>query len=588
MKEETCGDQQDPNENILQCLSNAPFIPYGLFHFLTIEKHFFFMTALPHSNAPKMTPMKTLPFLRETSGCFLLLLLIASLIHSSSSRAFSDSEFAFIARRQTLHLRENDDLTDDYESHVKLNFTFENSGLKRAYIAFQAWKRAIYSDPFKTTRSWEGPKVCDYEGVFCAPSLKDPKLMVVAGIDLNHADIAGYLPVELGLLTDLALFHINSNRFCGIIPKSFSKLTLLHELDVSNNRFVGPFPKVVISIHSLKFLDIRYNNFEGELPSELFEMELDALFLNNNRFVSNIPETLGSSTASVIVVANNRLSGCIPNSIGKMHNTLNEIVFQNNNLTGCLPMDIGMLGNVTVLDIASNTFNGILAKTFKGLGKIEELDVSNNMLAGFMSDDVCRLPSLKNFSFSYNYFSGEAESCLPLNRKGIVFDDIGNCIPDRPKQKSAKECQPVVSRPVECSKSKCGGGGGQSPPKPPKPTDDDPYDQSPVKRQRPPPPPKHLPRPVVKPPVHSPPPPVKSPPPPQPPPTVPSPPPPVHSPPPPPLVHSPPPPVHSPPPPVYSPPPPRSPPPTPKREVILPPNIGFQYSSPPPPKFPGY
>ncbi|OMO97702.1 pollen-specific leucine-rich repeat extensin-like protein 1-like protein [Corchorus olitorius] len=49
-------------------------------------------------------------------------------------------------------------------------------------------------------------------------SLDDPKSTVVAGIDLKNADIAGYLPVELGLLTDIALFHVNSNKFCGIIP----------------------------------------------------------------------------------------------------------------------------------------------------------------------------------------------------------------------------------------------------------------------------------------------------------------------------------------------------------------------------------
>ncbi|KAE8653989.1 Pollen-specific leucine-rich repeat extensin-like protein 2 [Hibiscus syriacus] len=469
-----------------------------------------------------MTAMKTLPFLRETSGYLLALLLIASLLPSSSSlfsfstRSLSDSEIAFIARSQLLNLHGTDDSNDSYESHVKLNFT----------------------------KNWNGPKVCDYKGVFCAPSLSDPKSTVIAGVDLNHADIAGYLPAELGLLTDLALLHINSNRFCGVIPKSFSKLTLLHELDLFENS-----------------------------PSELFEKELDALFLNNKWFVSNIPETFGSSPVSVIVVANNRLSGCIPNSIGKMQNTLNEIVFQNNNLTCCLPMEIGNLGNVTVLDIASNTFNG---------------------------DEVCRLSSIKKFGFSYNYFNGEAESCLQLKGKDIVFDDVGNCLPDRPKQKSAKECRQVVSRQVECGKSKCGGGGGQPPPKPlppkskppptPKPTDDDdPYDQSPVKRQRPPVPQKQLPPPVVQPPIHSPPPPVISPPPP-----VRSPPPPVHHPPPPP-VHPPPPPMHSPPPSVQSPPPPlvhpppppvHSPPPAPRKDVILPPNIGFKYSSPPPPKFP--
>ncbi|KAJ0935720.1 putative leucine-rich repeat domain superfamily [Helianthus annuus] len=136
--------------------------------------------------------------------------------------------------------------------------------------------------------------VCSYNGVFCAKAPDDPNTMTVAGIDLNHGDIAGQLVPHLGLLTDLSIFHINSNRFCGIIPDSFSKLTILHELDVSNNRFVGPFPNVVLKMPKLKYLDIRYNNFEGELPPQLFDKDLDAIFLNNNGFHRLYPKTLGT------------------------------------------------------------------------------------------------------------------------------------------------------------------------------------------------------------------------------------------------------------------------------------------------------
>lgn len=83
----------------------------------------------------------------------------------------------------------------------------------------------------------------------------------------------------------------------------------MHELDVSNNRFVGPFPTVVLEMHNLKFLDLRFNNFEGELPPELFDMNLDALFLNDNLFSSHIPENLGNSPVSVLVLANNKIKG---------------------------------------------------------------------------------------------------------------------------------------------------------------------------------------------------------------------------------------------------------------------------------------
>jgi hypothetical protein len=87
---------------------------------------------------------------------------------------------------------------------------FEKPRLWQAYIAFQAWKSTIFSDPFNFTANWNGSAICSYTGVYCAPSRADASLRVVVGIDLNHADIAGYLPPELGLLADLALFHLNS------------------------------------------------------------------------------------------------------------------------------------------------------------------------------------------------------------------------------------------------------------------------------------------------------------------------------------------------------------------------------------------
>ncbi|KAJ6435344.1 hypothetical protein OIU84_000520 [Salix udensis] len=152
-------------------------------------------------------------------------------------------------------------------------------------------------------------------GFFCAPAPDNKTIRTVAGIDLNHGDIAGYLPEELGLLVDLALFHINSNRFCGTVPFKFKNMRLLFELDLSNNRFAGKFPRVVLKLPSLKFLDLRFNEFEGTVPKELFEKSLDAIFINHNRFVFDLPENLGSSPVSVIVLANNKFHGCVPSSL---------------------------------------------------------------------------------------------------------------------------------------------------------------------------------------------------------------------------------------------------------------------------------
>ncbi|KAI5021350.1 hypothetical protein ZWY2020_055195 [Hordeum vulgare] len=398
-----------------------------------------------------------------------LLLLLAAFL--SSARAVTREEASYIAHRQLVAISEagedgvgvgeDGELPSDLEMDDKAaagGKTFANGRLRRAYIGLQAWRKAFYSDPKNFTSNWVGTDVCSYNGVVCAQALDDANATVVAGIDLNGADIAGYLPPELGLLTDLAFFHINSNRFCGIIPKSMARLTILYEFDVSNNRFVGVFPYVVLEMVSVKYVDIRFNEFEGELPPALFDKEYDAIFVNSNRFVGPIPENIGNSTASVIVFANNKFVGCIPKSIGRMAKTLDEIIFLNNTLDGCMPLEIGMLKNTTVVDVSGNGLVGSLPKELSGCSKIEQLDVSRNVLTGVVHEAICELPALVNFSFASNFFESESAPCMPSDKSEVNLDDANNCLGTlRPAQKTALQCAPVLARPVDCSTHTCAG-----------------------------------------------------------------------------------------------------------------------------------
>ncbi|XP_073128747.1 leucine-rich repeat extensin-like protein 4 [Henckelia pumila] len=342
-----------------------------------------------------------------------------------------------------------------HDHHIPKNST-TNRRLQKAYIALQAWKQVIYSDPLNFTSNWNGPSVCNYTGVYCAP-FPNTTTQTVAGIDLNHADIAGYLPEELGLLTDLALIHLNSNRFCGIIPQSLSNLTLLFELDLSNNRFVGPFPSVVLSLPTLKYLDIRYNEFEGQVPPQLLNINLDAIFINNNRFTSLIPQNIGTTLASVIVFANNKFTGCIPPGIAKFANTLEELLLSNTSLTGCIPNEVGYLYKLRVLDVSFNQLVGSIPYDIAGLSKLEILNLAHNKLSGALPEGICVLPSLTNLTFSYNFVCEEEGTCSNLTRKGFSFDDRRNCLPKRPLQRSKKECDVVLNKPVNCSQNGCGG-----------------------------------------------------------------------------------------------------------------------------------
>ncbi|XP_068314512.1 leucine-rich repeat extensin-like protein 4 [Pyrus communis] len=303
---------------------------------------------------------------------------------SNSSRIIShgplsDEEALYIKHRQLLYYR---DEFGDRGEHVTVDpsLVFKNDRLRNAYIALQALKQAILSDPFNITGNWVGSNVCKYTAVFCTKALDNRTIRTVAGIDLNHGDIAGYLPEELGLLTDLVLLHINSNRFCGTVPHKFNRLKLLFELDLSNNRFARKFPRVVLRLPKLKFLDLRFNEFEGTVPKELFDKDLDATFINHNRFRFNLPDNFGNSPVSVIVLANNKFHGCVPASLGNMSN-LNEIILMNNGFRSCLPSEIGMLKNLTVFDVSFNQFLGLLPETIGRMVSLEQLNVAHNFLS---------------------------------------------------------------------------------------------------------------------------------------------------------------------------------------------------------------
>lgn len=187
----------------------------------------------------------------------------------------------------------------------------------------------MYFDPHNFTSNWVNPDVCDYQGTFCTVTPDNPLVNIIIDVNLNDANIVGYLPVELSLLIVATLLHINSNHFCDIISQNISRLKLLHELNASNIRFVNPFLDIALRPSLLKYLELRFNDFEGLLLSVLFDKELDAIFLNDNRFSSSMPNNFDNSKAFIVVITNNKIHECLPSNNGNMMTTLNKLVLMN-------------------------------------------------------------------------------------------------------------------------------------------------------------------------------------------------------------------------------------------------------------------
>ncbi|CAN0846377.1 Uncharacterized protein At4g06744 [Linum grandiflorum] len=329
---------------------------------------------------------------------------------------------------------------------------FENERIKKAYLAIQKFKTKIKYDPFNIVKSWKGPNVCNYKGFRCAVR-PDVKKRAVAVADFNGYNFGGgddlQLPGFLDELTDLTLFHANSNNFTGSIPAHLgSRIRFFYEIDLSNNKYVGKFPKHILSAKNASYIDIRYNSFSGGLPAEVFNHDTDVLFLNNNGFSGPLPDNIGDSSAMYLTFANNRFSGQIPRSIGRCENLL-EVLLLNNRFSGCLPTEIGNLTKVRIFDAGKNKLTGPIPHSFACLPEMRDLNLARNKLYGAVPESVCQLPKLTNLSLSSNYFTQVGPACRKLIDKKVL-DVKDNCILDLPGQKSAEECGKFFSGRTNC------------------------------------------------------------------------------------------------------------------------------------------
>ncbi|KAH7370255.1 hypothetical protein BKA65DRAFT_544969 [Rhexocercosporidium sp. MPI-PUGE-AT-0058] len=269
-----------------------------------------------------------------------------------------------------------------------------DSNLARDLATAEALKQRVTVDPQGITESWTGNEVCNFTGFYCAAK-PDNNELAVASIDFNGYNFGGDQLVLNGFLdklTDLALFHINSNRF-----------------------FSGPFPESVLGL-DLTFLDLRFNQFSGPIPKAVFSYtELEALFLNNNQFSGKIPHQIGFSSATYIALTGNQLTGSIPKTLASAPN-LQEILLSYNQLSGTIPREIGSANNFTIFDAGFN------------------------QLTGGVPEVVCKLATLQVLNVTGNYLSKPlGPSCQALQARGIL-DVSGNCIPGADNQRSGDEC----------------------------------------------------------------------------------------------------------------------------------------------------
>lgn len=329
--------------------------------------------------------------------------------------------------------------------------SFLDQRLAVVYPVIQSFKSCITFDPYNVTQTWIGSDICSYRGFHCDHPPDNDTAVTVASIDFNGFQLSA--PTIDGFIDqfpDLALFHVNSNRFGGTVPSKIVNLKYLYELDISNNVFTGQFPTAVVGMPGLTFLDIRFNSFSGSIPPQIFSQNLDVLFINDNGFTASLPEIPGDGMAHILflTLADNKFSGPLPRSILRSMSTLTEVLFLNNDFTGCIPSEIGFLKGASVIDLGGNKLTGPLPLSLMCLEKVEQLNFAGNLLFGVIPEPVCMLlrENLVNLSLSDNYFTHVGPWCRDLIERGVL-DVRNNCIPFLPGQRSLQECAEFFVKP---------------------------------------------------------------------------------------------------------------------------------------------
>ena len=103
----------------------------------------------------------------------------------------------------------------------------------------------------------------------------------VQGLALRDEGLTGYVPPELGQLTELRFLDLSGrtgprpndastpNELSGVIPRELGSLTKLEVLSLSFNYLSGPVPEAIWNLRGLRILELMGNFLTGCVPEAL-------------------------------------------------------------------------------------------------------------------------------------------------------------------------------------------------------------------------------------------------------------------------------------------------------------------------------
>lgn len=198
-------------------------------------------------------------------------------------------------------------------------------------------------------------------------------------LDLSDLGISGYIPNQVGLLSNLARYDAQNNNLTGSIPLEMENLSNMMSLNIGNNTLTGSVPSEIGFLSSLTDLDLGTNRLTGMIPSEVGLLtNLQSLVIKDNSLSGSIPSEIGLLTSLTwLEISINNLTASIPIEIGLLTN-LHYFNATNNGLTGSIPSEVGLLTSLRILDVSENSLTGSVPTEMENLIALERLRINGN------------------------------------------------------------------------------------------------------------------------------------------------------------------------------------------------------------------
>ena len=225
----------------------------------------------------------------------------------------------------------------------------------------------------------------------------------VTALFLVDNNLSGYLPSELGQLTELLSIEFHLNQLTGPIPPALGNLSKLEWLWLTGNLLEGAIPSELGNLTALTGLSMANNPLTGHIPAELGSLpKLEILSLEATGLSGPIPRQLGRlSTLQLLHLNDTYLTGPIPPELGRL-SRLQNLALRNNRLTGHIPVELGSLPNLRTLLLESNGLSGHIPRQLGDLTALELLTLGGNDLSGALPASFSRLTNLRRLTLSNN------------------------------------------------------------------------------------------------------------------------------------------------------------------------------------------